>query len=743
MIWLEPTMKKAMSWMPRLQLMLVRQWNVWIFVLKTVLSALLALWIAYRFNLRSPSTAVITVFIVMQSRNGMVLAKGFYRALGTIIGSAVSVGLVSAFAEERVLFLLGLTIWVGFCTAGARYFRNFQAYAFVLAGYTAVLVALPAAVQPLNTFNITISRVSDVLVGIVIASLVSAIVFPQPLESLLLTTARQRFFSFLEISQRVLAGTVDQNCWSTLHVNAINETIKLDSYRSSSIFESNRARLQHRHVQQMIAESMAAGSSLHLLNTYIQQIRNESSGDLYVTFKPLLERFGKILVVSASQFGEASHQLVTHLKAFESEMREAVIHIRSNNQGTLTGERLLVFDTVIFLLSQFLREMILFCSRFEAFQNGTHTAPSQHLAQLLNQSHKHEPAIRLDRPKTDLIQPLVAAARTTIVVTIMSMFWIYTNWPSGVIATVIAVVISALFSTFPDPAAAAKQMITGFIAAFCAAIAYTFIVLPHIQGFFSLSLTLLPFLAIGPYILSSSRWAGVAAGYGILFPQLAIPDNYIPFNYSSLVNNGLGELMGVALVALVFMVIMPAGNWLERYRLSRALRMQVIASCRKPLRGLRASFERDTRELLRQLVSDATDSSGGRAEIFRTALRIQGLGEAVIQLRSVILRSDASEYRKKHSSLVATIQGAISDLEKLYCTADINRVKATTASFEHCLVLVRQFGDISSDLRRLGTGDLILIHLGMILDFLNTIQTSGRTNSRVSGFLFGGVCHAS
>ena len=47
---------------------------------------------------------------------------------------------VAFFAQERVLFLGALALWVGLCTFGSQYARNFAAYSFVLSGYT---VAIP------------------------------------------------------------------------------------------------------------------------------------------------------------------------------------------------------------------------------------------------------------------------------------------------------------------------------------------------------------------------------------------------------------------------------------------------------------------------------------------------------------------------------------------------------------------------------------------------------------------------
>src|SRR5882757_2144092 len=129
-------------------------WIPWIFAAKTTASALLALWIAFAFNLDQPKWTLLTVFIVAQPQSGLVLAKSFYRIIGTLIGAAVALLFVALFAQERVLFLGALALWIGLCAFGSQYARNFAAYSFVLSGYTVAIVGIPGALEAGNAFYI-------------------------------------------------------------------------------------------------------------------------------------------------------------------------------------------------------------------------------------------------------------------------------------------------------------------------------------------------------------------------------------------------------------------------------------------------------------------------------------------------------------------------------------------------------------------------------------------------------------
>ena len=51
-----------------------------------------------------------------------------------MIGAGVALLFVALFAQERVLFLGALALWIGLCAFGSQYARSFAAYSFVLSG---------------------------------------------------------------------------------------------------------------------------------------------------------------------------------------------------------------------------------------------------------------------------------------------------------------------------------------------------------------------------------------------------------------------------------------------------------------------------------------------------------------------------------------------------------------------------------------------------------------------------------
>src|SRR5882724_3788854 len=178
----------------------------WIFAAKTTASGLLALLVAFTFNLDQPKWALLTVFIVAQPQSGLVLAKSFYRIIGTVIGAAGALLLVSLFAQERVLFLGTLAIWIGICTFASKYARNFASYGFVLSGYTVAIVGITGALDPGNAFFVAVARVTEISLGIMTTAAISQLVLPVSLAGSLRRAVATGRAELVEYAVALLGG---------------------------------------------------------------------------------------------------------------------------------------------------------------------------------------------------------------------------------------------------------------------------------------------------------------------------------------------------------------------------------------------------------------------------------------------------------------------------------------------------------------------------------------------------------
>ena len=82
-----------------------------IHVAKTTIAVVLAMGLSMRLELAAPRTAMVTVVILMMHQHsGMVMARGFYRGIGMLVGNLAAIVLIGAFPQERVLFLTALVL---------------------------------------------------------------------------------------------------------------------------------------------------------------------------------------------------------------------------------------------------------------------------------------------------------------------------------------------------------------------------------------------------------------------------------------------------------------------------------------------------------------------------------------------------------------------------------------------------------------------------------------------------------
>src|SRR5712671_3800404 len=73
--------------------------DVWLLVFKTLLAYYITGWLAMRFSLSQPSTAMLTTIIVANRQSASVLAKSFYRCVGTPVGAGLALLTVSLFPQ--------------------------------------------------------------------------------------------------------------------------------------------------------------------------------------------------------------------------------------------------------------------------------------------------------------------------------------------------------------------------------------------------------------------------------------------------------------------------------------------------------------------------------------------------------------------------------------------------------------------------------------------------------------------
>ena len=145
--------------------------GVLLFTLRTIVAGLLCLYLAFIFDLEQPKWALMTVIIISLPLAGMTLKRSFAQVIGTAAGAAVAVVLMALFPRHRCPSSFA---WpCGWRSARQGHAAALYRLAFVLSGFTAVVVAMLAVPEPDGILLLAITRLTETLLAVACVAVVS------------------------------------------------------------------------------------------------------------------------------------------------------------------------------------------------------------------------------------------------------------------------------------------------------------------------------------------------------------------------------------------------------------------------------------------------------------------------------------------------------------------------------------------------------------------------------------------
>lgn len=644
----------------------VTQTPVIIHILKLTVAVLLAMGVTLRLDFAKPTTAMLTVVIVMHQRSGLVLAKSFYRFLGTIAGVITSIILSALFTQEPVLFIIAGACWLALCTAGSAVFRNFQSYAFVLAGYTLVIVGLPAALQPDQAFDIAVIRLTEVMIGILSAGVVSDLIFPLRVTETLMAMVRQRFGTF---AQHISKASTDPVAAERTMLRFIGEVISFESLRSASIFENTSHPSHSTQLSLLNTAFMTASTTFHTLDLLYGRL--QKAGRL-PALNAQLEKYRAITSLLNAEPAEAAEKLCDLRKLLPAQLAESRKRVLAEVGDDVNPAALLDFDSATELLLRFTDELQDY-ARIQASVLSGDYLPEKEISAAFDYV-----------AATDPLVVFFSGLRSAAVFGLTCTFWIISGWPSGVDAVVLGTVFGGLFSAAPSPSRAVKQFVVGALSGALAAFVCAYYLQPFAENFSMLCLSIAPFLMIGAWLSNHPKYAGVGAGMLIFFISYAAIDSMYVFDFLDMVNGIIGGLLGVGVASVMYMIIDPVDSRWVKQRLARALRQKVVRACSRPLPGLLPLFESATRDQLQRFIAiHAMDNEDDR-EVLAWLLSVLEIGRAVIHLRQDV---EATPSLSKEQ--LAAVQNCVTHISALFNRPDQAKRQAAIDAVLHAISLCK------------------------------------------------------
>ena len=168
--------------------------------------------IALSMDWEKPYWAGFAVAFISLATTGQSLNKGALRMLGTLVTTIVALTFIALFAQDRWLFMLFLSAYVGFCTymmGGAK-----NKYFWHVCGFVCAIICMSAGPNSTRAFETAVLRVQETGLGILVYSLISIFIWPvtsradfEAAAGKLLSTQKQLLRSYIDlVSGRREAG---------------------------------------------------------------------------------------------------------------------------------------------------------------------------------------------------------------------------------------------------------------------------------------------------------------------------------------------------------------------------------------------------------------------------------------------------------------------------------------------------------------------------------------------------------
>ncbi|RSC27043.1 FUSC family protein [Pseudomonas putida] len=560
------------------------------FAIKTLLGGGLALWLALRWGLEQPAWALMTAFIVAQPLSGMVVQKGLARLAGTLVGTFMSVVFIGLFAQTPWLFLLTLALWLALCTAASTQLRSAWAYAFVLAGYTAAIIALPAIDHPLQVFDQAVARCTEICLGIVCATATSALIWPMRVEQQLGGQARQAWQNGMQTASAMLGGE-DEARQGLLDI--LGRIVAIDVQREHAWFEGSRGRQRARAIRGL-------SQKLMVLLRISRSVRR--------------------------QWRQLDEQQAAHLAPWLEEVRT---QLANPDQPSLLLLRQRIWDAAH---DEQISPAEHFCLARLALLLDFAMAATQALLDVEEGRTPKDVSLGLAAHR-DLPLALLFGSRSALAFLVMSSFWLATAWPSAPGGLVLTCVVCSLFASRENGAQIGLSFLRGILLAIPVAFFVGQILLPQWSSFALLCLGMGVPLFFGALGMAHPRTGPTATSYCLHFIVLVAPLNAMHFDVASMLNSAQAMLMGVGAAVLAFrLVVLRHPKWLGR-RLRAATQSDLVRLTHRDLRGADSWFGGRMADRLMQLARHASELPEAERKRWDDGLHGLDIGDELVHLR--------------------------------------------------------------------------------------------------------------
>ena len=518
-----------------------------IFSVNCYIATMLALFISFSLDLKSPGWAMVTVYLTSQPLSGVLRAKAVYRVIGTFVGAAAMIAIVPNLVDAPELTTLAIILWVALCVFVSLLDRTPRSYMFVLSGYTAALIGFPSVLAPDTVFDTAVSRVEEITVGVVCAAVVHSLIFPKS--------------AFSAFEEKLKSAMAQARQW--LADGLVRRATSQDE-------------MERRRIAVDISELYSLGTSLRFdTSPHHPDIGIVRAFDRkLVALLPLagavedrlavLRRLGP-LDAKLSQLLASVHDWLG-LKGLRDPRRAAELKEGCVTATPAVSPQSSWSDLVTVNLTVRLTELIecwQACLDFAAYLADPAQTPSADIraaAAELGPKPMH----------TDAGIALLSALAAAIAMGLCAFLWIATAWPEGGGAVAFAAVACTLFASLDDPTPVQRALT--MILALCIPIVvvYQFFVLPAIGGFELLCAVLAFTLIPAGILMAIPAYAAIGLALALAFCiEMGLQTRYTA-DLATIINSDSAFVVGGLAGLTVTRLMRVIGVQVSTRRLMRA-----------------------------------------------------------------------------------------------------------------------------------------------------------------------------
>lgn len=517
-----------------------------LFGIKFTIASLIAFAISLGSSLPEPKWSIITVAVLANANTDQVTAKSLARIVGTLVGASVGLTMAALFAEQRILFLVCLCLWLGLCQWLMLWFRDLEAYIFALSGYTAAIVGLPGALDPSSAADIAVSRSSEVCIGIAATWIASVVIFPR--------------YSYLNVIDKVRdAGESLVACLNPGQQGAAARVQLAGLFTQLHRFGRRISELPEARHRVLAVRSLNRALMSGLFITRALGRPEFHRDDMAALAARLPQALTSEEAARAAQreWEDAARKLQAEIAT----AHDATAQDRMDNPDAPRS-----YSAVPWIaFADYCRQVLI---GYQALTNVRVTplpvSGPFHIA------------------GADAIVATMATVQAILSVGLAAIFWLATEWSAGPTA----IIITAIYPLLLTSPSAYRMIIWAVLIATIPALVIAFQIVPMVTTFPMLALVISPFLIVIFMLIGLDglyKMAGINALLLFLIPLN--PENEITYDFASSLNSIVALILSFAICALVLQLLAPSAPWLLRLRLQRtaARALRRAASSSMPL----------------------------------------------------------------------------------------------------------------------------------------------------------------